>query len=235
LCREWCFHNMKRTLLIAVIVLAVASLVGPHLRRSKAPHMEIVSTDVDEPVPSANARGLGQEFKPLRPRTAFTSPATNPLPVAAAPNSVGTNEFTVASNHVVEVALVETNSGRQGIEPKEMNHWCLSNINEIVWAANAWAAAHRIRYLPGDLLLLTNELSSPLLLLCPSDPEWQAKATTNWHDFNPEWITYRMSRKAMAGDVPVNVSIHYLYCPVHRHWQFGDPRFPWIPPTVRSR
>ena len=87
--------------------------------------------------------------------------------------------------------------------------------------------SHLSDYLPNDLILLSNELSSPLAFLCPNDPEWASKATTNWNEFRAEWITYRVHRQAIEKPLQINVSSHYVVCPYHKHFQFGDHRFGW--------
>jgi hypothetical protein len=97
-------------------------------------------------------------------------------------------------------------------------------MQEIVWAANVWCGTHREKLLPDNLMLLTNELSSPLPLICPSDPGWQQKATTNWAEFQPERITYRLHPDTLNRNphARVNVSFIYLWCPIHKRWQLGD-------------
>jgi len=221
---------MKRTGLIVALVLiglAVGTLWWRRSPSSPAPGASMMEPELltrPELEPPVVTPGSRVEYAPLRPRVVFTP---EPLPVLST-NAVSlsepTNALVEASQAVVVAAVVPEVFPVSANSSNDSRNLCLSNHYEIVWAANVWAGVHGEVLLPEDLMFLTNELSSPLALVCPADPLWSQKATTNWADFRREWITYRLHPDVRSGNriARVGISFNYVFCPVHRLWSLGD-------------
>ena len=212
---------MKRAILILIIAL-VALMVGVKSWRSKPPLADAVSTVVEqETVPVLITPRPTAEYRPLRAKASEVPLATLSGQPMAATNLEMSPPITAPpaeSNVVIAGDSIEASKAITAMPTNRAADLCRSNMVAIIWAANVWCGAHRDLWLPRDLMLLTNELESPLLLLCPTAPDWLQNATTNWADFRRESITYRTHVSA----VKVNVSVIYLYCPVHKRWQPGD-------------
>jgi hypothetical protein len=143
---------------------------------------------------------------------------TNTLPRQEPATAVGGASQPEAATQVVDVSQTPFVSSNASF------HLCVSNVHQIVWAANVWCVDYGELLLPDNFMLLSDQLASPLTLLCPADPLWSQKATANWAEFRPEWITYQLSPSTLARNpkARVNVSFKYVYCPVHKQWWLGD-------------
>jgi hypothetical protein len=164
------------------------------------------------------------EYAPLRPRVSPTlapevGAASTPLVTNAVSVAPPTNEFAATP----DPALVEA-PPLPAVALRNAQNLCISNAHEIVWAANVWCGVLGVVLLPDDLMLLTNQLRSPLPLICPSDPQWSQKATTNWAEFDPRWITYRLSHDVLRRNrnARVGLSFNFLSCPIHNRVWLGD-------------
>ena len=88
----------------------------------------------------------------------------------------------------------------------------LANINQ---AARVWAEAHNGR-LPSGFILMSNELVSPRLLLCPSDRS--RYPADNWQALTSANSSYQIGETELgAKDLPPEILqfISYLGCKVH--------------------
>jgi len=209
-------------------------LLGTRLWMGRVHEPENVSPMADasapEPASITNIPPEQPVFSPLRPRTNTSFPT----PIAASMRSEVKQDSNIifanapeqpttasATQFVAQPGLVAT------ANPALITNSCRSNLEAIVWAANVWCWTHRDRQLPANLMLLTNELPSPSVLVCPSDLAWSSKALATWSEFSPEWISYRVSSdvKSRLPNARVGVSVHYLQCPFHSKafiWQLGD-------------
>lgn len=98
---------------------------------------------------------------------------------------------------------------------KALSIGCLNNLKQIVYAARAWSLVHEGRF-PGEILAVTNELSSPATLYCPANLSRQF--STNWADFRPEYIDYEWIPQANWN----NVSDICCRCRIHENVVFVD-------------
>jgi len=88
----------------------------------------------------------------------------------------------------------------------------LAIINQ---AARVWAGAHNGR-LPSGFILMSNELVSPRLLLCPGDKS--REPADNWQALTSANSSYQIGEAALgAKDLPPEILqyISYLGCKVH--------------------
>jgi hypothetical protein len=92
---------------------------------------------------------------------------------------------------------------------------CGKHLAVISQAARVWANAHNGR-LPGSLIIMSNELATPHLLLCPGDKS--REPADNWHAFTSANSSYQIWEVASdAKDLPLEIlqNVGYLQCKVH--------------------
>ncbi|MBL9173525.1 MAG: hypothetical protein JNL10_08330 [Verrucomicrobiales bacterium] len=98
-----------------------------------------------------------------------------------------------AENRGLEARLLE----RSGVAPEDLAAMdaareraasirCVNNLKQIGLALRVWATDYADRF-PGDFLSMTNELTTPIVLVCPSDPG----GTTN-----SAWALFRESQSS---------------------------------------
>jgi hypothetical protein len=92
---------------------------------------------------------------------------------------------------------------------------CQENVDAIIGALSRYQLAHDDE-LPVSLAALTNELASPLVLVCPADKDHQP--ATTWATWNPGQITYGYELRRSPAHADWDAAIR---CPVHRgDWVF---------------
>jgi hypothetical protein len=155
-------------------------------------------------------------------QAAFSAPTTGVVTalatqVVSAPPA-GAGSISEAVEPAEDAAL------RQARLQGELKRQCRTNLAAIVWAANVWCGVNREMHLPLNFMLFTNELSTPLWLVCPADPDWPSRAKTDWNDFRWEWNSYHFVWPNARGAGPeVNVSAFYLRCRFHKDYiQLSD-------------
>ena len=92
---------------------------------------------------------------------------------------------------------------------------CGKHLEAISQAARVWASAHNGR-LPGDFILMSNELVSPRLLLCPGDNS--RDPANNWQELTSVNSSYQIYEGAIgAKDLPPEIlqNMPYVQCKVH--------------------
>ena len=85
-------------------------------------------------------------------------------------------------------------------------------------AARVWAAAHNGR-LPSGFILMSNELVSPRLLLCPGDKS--REPAINWQELTPANSSYEICEGALgAKDLPPEIlqNMPCLQCKLHGNY-----------------
>jgi len=95
---------------------------------------------------------------------------------------------------------------------------CVNNMKQVGLAARIWSTDHNEK-LPPDFLTMSNELSSPKILVCPGD---RSKTTAaNWSQFDPNQnVTYEfLTPNAKEGDVLNQTTFR---CPIHGNIGLGD-------------
>jgi hypothetical protein len=93
---------------------------------------------------------------------------------------------------------------------------CANNLRQIGLAATRWAGTHQGDF-PSQLILLTNQVSSPAVFSCPGDPN--AHPPSDWSAFTPRNISYEFLR---AGRTTDNPPTELARCPIHGHVLFSD-------------
>lgn len=95
---------------------------------------------------------------------------------------------------------------------------CISNIKQICLAARLWENDHPdLHVLPGNFLVMSNELNTPKILTCTADT---ARTRANsWQEFDGSSVSYELlSPGADSGDP----SVVYVRCPIHNNAGLTD-------------
>jgi hypothetical protein len=91
---------------------------------------------------------------------------------------------------------------------------CVNNLKMIGLAARIWANDDTYKTgLPKDFLIMTNELSTPRVLICPSDPA-RPQTIDNWQQFKTLGSSYEILSPGVPENIPTAV---YARCPIHNN------------------
>ena len=93
---------------------------------------------------------------------------------------------------------------------------CINNLKQIGLAARIWANDNSDVY-PPNFLSMSDELSTPKILVCPADKA--RKPAGNWQEFNPANVSYEFLNTSGSLTNPYVVLIR---CPVHGHVGLSD-------------
>ncbi len=66
--------------------------------------------------------------------------------------------------------------------------------------------------------IMSNELNTPKILVCPNDPS--KHAALNFQDFQADNVSYRVHSGTNINDTHPNEVI--LYCPIHHNYGYED-------------
>jgi hypothetical protein len=95
---------------------------------------------------------------------------------------------------------------------------CVNNMKQIGLAARIWATDHDDKF-PPDFASMSNELTTPKILICPGD---SSKTTAmNWQGFGPENVSYEYLEPGFdeKGAAPQTV---VFQCPIHGNVALAD-------------
>lgn len=97
-------------------------------------------------------------------------------------------------------------------QEKAKSAHCVNNLKQFGLAARVWANDNKDA-LPPDVLSMTNELSTPRILVCPSDTG-RTKAAS-WSEFGPANLSYEFLAPGVAeSETPYTIMTR---CPIHGH------------------
>ena len=88
---------------------------------------------------------------------------------------------------------------------------CINNLKQFGLAARIWAVDNQ-DISPPDIVSMSNELSTPLVLVCPGEETRQAAA--NWSVFSPANCSYEYLAPSSPSTEPSRVLSR---CPIHGH------------------
>ncbi len=108
---------------------------------------------------------------------------------------------------------------------------CVNNLKQIGLGARTWADSHGGQF-PPDLFSMENELPSPKILACPSDPDQSRHQNESWTEASNLGSTYEWlgARKRVGNPQEVIVR-----CPIHNNVGLADGSVQQRPSPPRTR
>jgi hypothetical protein len=109
----------------------------------------------------------------------------------------------------------------QPVEPEPMDERsqsiaCINNLKQIGLSARIWANDN-FDILPPDLISMSNELSTPLVLHCPADPS--RPRIPDWPHFQDSYSSYEYLN---PGGSDVEPMVVLARCRIHGHFALSD-------------
>ena len=92
---------------------------------------------------------------------------------------------------------------------------CGNYMSSIGLAARIWAGDNQ-NTLPSNFIVMSNELATTKVLICPSDNS--REAALNWASFTSSNSSYEL----LTPGVPYNVSNAFIRCQIHGHLGYAD-------------
>ena len=90
---------------------------------------------------------------------------------------------------------------------------CVNNLKNLGLAARIWSTDNTDKNLPRDFMTMKEELSTPKILVCPSDPS-RAEGINGWEQFNTVGSSYEIMSPGVSEQIPQAV---YSRCPFHNN------------------
>lgn len=135
----------------------------------------------------------------------------------AAAEHLAAENRTLASQVAAQSGLSsEDLAAIQTARDRAMSITCINNLKQIGLALRIWATDHADTF-PADLLSVTNELSTPKILACPSDPARQP--ATDWASYGPANLSYEFLAPNGTDADPQRVAAR---CLIHGHVLLSD-------------
>ena len=95
---------------------------------------------------------------------------------------------------------------------------CTSNLKQIGLGARIYSSDHK-EIFPPDFLSMSNELNTPMILVCPADTKHTR--VMSWAEFDPRKnVTYEYLKPGIDETKAVNQII--FRCPIHNNVGMGD-------------
>lgn len=104
---------------------------------------------------------------------------------------------------------------------------CVNNLKQLGLAMRIWANDNGDKY-PTSVVVMSNELSSVKVLICPSDKGGQAHASLPWSEFQDNMTSYQYLAQPDDERDPQCV---VAKCPIHNNYLFADGSVQQINPA----
>src|SRR5580765_2776762 len=118
---------------------------------------------------------------------------------------------------VIVVALAVGTYANRSAKRWAQSMSCGNYMCSICFAARTWALDSNGK-MPSDFLSMSNELSTPRVLICPSDRS--RRAASNWASFTPAHCSYEIVGSGLSDGDTNGV---FLRCKVHKdHIGYAD-------------
>jgi hypothetical protein len=95
---------------------------------------------------------------------------------------------------------------------KALSIQCINNLKQFGLSIRVWALDQNPEINPPDVLCMSNELSAPIVLICPADTSRQA--ASSWSSFSGANLSYEYLAPGGSSAEPSRVLSR---CPIHGH------------------
>ncbi|HWD94787.1 MAG TPA: hypothetical protein VG938_20830 [Verrucomicrobiae bacterium] len=95
---------------------------------------------------------------------------------------------------------------------------CVNNLKQLGLAMRVWAGDNGDKY-PTSLVVMSNELSTAKILICPGDKARQPYATLSWNEFQDNMTSYDYRAQPNDERYPECITAK---CPIHNNYLLGD-------------
>jgi hypothetical protein len=105
---------------------------------------------------------------------------------------------------------------------------CVNNLKQIGLALRVWSTVHDDKY-PTSLMVMSNELSTPKILICPGDTARQPYTSLGFGQFQDSMTSYQFTMKPDDGNFPYCI---IATCPIHHNYLLSDGSVQRIDPKT---
>ena len=95
---------------------------------------------------------------------------------------------------------------------------CVNNLKQLGLATRVWSLDNNDRF-PSSLVVMSNELSTVKVLICPSDKARQASASVSWSAFRDAMSSYQFYGGETDDTDPQSI---LSVCPIHNNFGLAD-------------
>ena len=95
---------------------------------------------------------------------------------------------------------------------------CVNNLKQIGLAIKIWSSDHDDKY-PTSLMVISNELSTPKILICPGDTARQPYTSLGFGQFQDSMTSYQFTMKPDDANFPYCIIAR---CPIHHNYLLSD-------------
>jgi hypothetical protein len=95
---------------------------------------------------------------------------------------------------------------------------CVNNLKQLGLAMRVWAGDNDDKY-PTSLVVMSNELSTAKILICPGDKARLPSATLSWSEFQDNMTSYDYRAQPDDERYPECITAK---CPIHNNYLLGD-------------
>ena len=104
---------------------------------------------------------------------------------------------------------------------------CVNNLKQLGLAMRIWAGDNGDKY-PHSLVVMSNELSTVKVLICPSDKARQAYSSLTFGQFQDNMTSYQYIAQPDDERFPECIT---AYCPIHHNYLLGDGSVQTVDPA----
>jgi len=105
---------------------------------------------------------------------------------------------------------------------------CVNNLKQIGLAIKVWSSEHDDKY-PTSLMVISNELSTPKILICPGDTARQPYTSLGFGQFQDSMTSYQFTMKPDDANFPYCIIAR---CPIHHNYLLSDGSVQRIDPKT---
>jgi hypothetical protein len=105
---------------------------------------------------------------------------------------------------------------------------CVNNLKQLGLAARVWAGDHNDKY-PTSLVVMSNELTTTKILICPTDKARQPYSTLSFSQFQNNMSSYDFLAQPDDEEFPQCVIAR---CPIHNNYLLADGSVQQINPET---